>query len=821
MKVNHFIFCFCVGINTLFSQGFTNVNDLLGIPLGYQNGEYAAGLSFVDFNQDGLDDLTIPTGEGELIHFLVNTNDGFELITPLINNTEEIKQVIWVDYDNDGDLDLYLASKVTNRLYKNTGDLTFLDITESCGFNDPPDLSFCGSWLDYDEDGLLDLIISHRNSYLVGFITLYRNIGNDQFQDVTETAGLSGLGNSVLAMATFDFNRDGLEDIYVGQDFEVGNLLLKNNGDGTFDNLSAESNSSIQNNTMTITIGDYNLDGWMDIYLTNTPEGNSFLENQGDGTFEEIAESKGLLLFDFTWGALFLDADNDMDLDLHIASTTKSYMFENRGNDLPFLDVTNNWGLGEEFNYSNGTAMGDYNNDGAVDFAENNSYLSPPSLWKNNFNSGNFLSIDLIGTTSNTMAVGAEIVVFTGEVQQIRRIGCGEGFSSQNSYTQFFGLGSNSIIDSISIKWTNGAVNAYFNVPVNQRITYTENFAESFGCTDPLACNYNVAATTDNGSCIYPQQFYDCNGNCLEDADGDGICDQLEIPGCTDTLACNFNPMATQNMWCEYPDIYYDCEGNCLSDTDMDGICDELEIIGCIDTLTCNFDPLATESSDSCSYAQLYYDCLGNCLNDQDNDGICDDLEIPGCMDSLACNYNLLATDDDGNCSFPEAYNISGEPEPQGFNPLQYTYPETIGSTYQWEITGGEIIDGQGTAIVEVIWNIEGEGWLSVTETNEAECVINSIIHVEVLIVNSEEIRKHNIRYYPNPVHDLLIIDIGDWANDLINLEMYDIKGKEVMSMEGVFREISMEMEFLSNGIYQVMIENGGQRVGFRIVVER
>jgi len=264
-------------INTALSQGFTNMSSILNLPIGYQYGEYGGGISFVDFNQDDMDDLTIATGENAFLYFYQNTGNGFEELPALIDNISEVKQVIWVDYDNDGDLDLYTTSSSLNRLYKNTGNLNFVDITLTCGFNDPVKQSFCGSWLDYDEDGLLDLCISHRISHLVGNITLYRNLGNDQFQDVTSSAGLNDLGNSVLAMTTFDMNNDGFEDIYVGQDFQAGNLMLKNNGDGTFDNISMSSGSNIQNNTMTTTIGDYNGDGWMDIYLTNTAEGNYLL----------------------------------------------------------------------------------------------------------------------------------------------------------------------------------------------------------------------------------------------------------------------------------------------------------------------------------------------------------------------------------------------------------------------------------------------------------------------------------------------------------------------------------------------------------------
>ena len=366
----------------IFAQGFSQIGSSLNLPNGYGTGEYGGGISFVDFNQDGWDDLTYASGENDSLHFYINSENGFEKINSLVDNISEVKQVLWVDYDNDGDFDLYCTSHEQNKLYKNTGDLNFIDITASIGFTDPLSQSFNAVWLDYDEDSLLDLCVSHRTSFLEGHIKLYKNLGNDEFQDVTAIAGLSNLGNSVLAMTTFDMNNDGWEDIYVGQDYDAGNLMLRNNGDGSFSNISASSNSAIENNTMTTTIGDYDGDGWMDIYVTNTPEGNTLLRNQGDETFAELAAPMGVDLFSFTWGAIFFDADNDMDLDLHVSSPSQNFIFENQGNGLPFIDVTSTWGLIGDNSYSVGNALGDYNQDGQVDFSENNSYQNTHTFWK-------------------------------------------------------------------------------------------------------------------------------------------------------------------------------------------------------------------------------------------------------------------------------------------------------------------------------------------------------------------------------------------------------------------------------------------------------
>lgn len=180
---------------------------------------------------------------------------------------------------------------------------------------------------------------------------------------------------------------------------------------------------------------------------------------------------------------------------------------------------------------------------------------------------------------------------------------------------------------------------------------------EVSGCMDEAACNYDMNATDEDGSCTYAETYYDCDGNCLMDMDGDGVCNELEVEGCTDEAACNYDVDATNNDGsCDFPAAGYDCDGNCLADTDGDGICDPFEIAGCTDEMACNYDATATDDDGMCEYAEEYYDCDGNCLNDADSDGVCDELEIAGCTDEMACNYDAAATDDDGMCEYAEEY---------------------------------------------------------------------------------------------------------------------------------------------------------------------
>ena len=194
------------------------------------------------------------------------------------------------------------------------------------------------------------------------------------------------------------------------------------------------------------------------------------------------------------------------------------------------------------------------------------------------------------------------------------------------------------------------------------RPTFTWPVVDVAGCTDDTACNYNPDATVDDESCTYADAGLDCDGNCLADADGDGICDDDEIPGCQDNTACNYNAGATDDDGsCTFAEAGLDCDGNCLADADGDGICDDDEIPGCQDNTACNYNAGATDDDGSCTFAEAGLDCDGNCLADADGDGICDGDEIAGCQDDTACNYNADATDDDGSCTYAVAgYDCDG-----------------------------------------------------------------------------------------------------------------------------------------------------------------
>jgi len=187
------------------------------------------------------------------------------------------------------------------------------------------------------------------------------------------------------------------------------------------------------------------------------------------------------------------------------------------------------------------------------------------------------------------------------------------------------------------------------------------------GCMDADACNYNPDANQDNGTCAYPPFAYDCDGNCINDVNENGICDELEILGCTDPENPGYNPAANVDDGsclvggCVIP---FACNYDVDADYQLAGSCEFTSCAGCTDDAACNYDETATLNNGSCTYPDYGYDCNGDCVTDTDGDGICDEFEVPGCTDPTNPGYNPNATDDDGSClvggcSLPFACNYN------------------------------------------------------------------------------------------------------------------------------------------------------------------
>ena len=213
---------------------FDDVAAQIGVNYSYGDSEYGGGVSFADFDNDGWEDITYTSENGVDIYFLKNTNGDFNLVSfSGISNTNKTKQVIWVDYDNDGDKDLFItALEGKNSFYINDGEMNFTDISSSIGIFQTDLFTYGASFGDIDNDGDLDLFISNRSP--VDHNYLYRN-DSGTYVDITNSSGISLEGQLSFCSIFFDYDKDGLQDIYVSNDKEENiNRLYKNLGDGVF-----------------------------------------------------------------------------------------------------------------------------------------------------------------------------------------------------------------------------------------------------------------------------------------------------------------------------------------------------------------------------------------------------------------------------------------------------------------------------------------------------------------------------------------------------------------------------------------------------------
>lgn len=465
---------------------FQEVSEDLGLnDSSYGEGALGGGVSFFDFDNDGWDDITLASQEGDEIRFFKNIEGVFNQIIPSgITNTFETKSVQWVDVDNDGDYDFFATSNGSfSRLFENIGNFVFNEITQEAGLYLEPEYKIFGSsWGDYNNDGLLDLFVSSRDD---GSITthnvLFENNGDFTFTNVTDEVGLLIINTTSFCAAFFDYDNDGYQDIYVANDRDPLNLLYNNEGNDTFAEVGVISGTGVQIDAMSTTIDDYNNDGYLDIYVTNTFEGNAFFQNNGDGTFTDIAPTNGTLMESIGWGAVFFDADNNGLKDLYVSGEISS-----PGGTLPsafyYNDGTGNFSIPEDVGFENdlaknyGNAIGDIDNDGLPDlavlnFAPENSYL-----WKNNSTSGNnWLKVKLQGVESNRMGIGSWIEISVNGQKQYNYTLCGEGYLGQNSASEFFGIGESDSIDYIKVTWLSGEVDLIEeDIPINTAVTIVE-----------------------------------------------------------------------------------------------------------------------------------------------------------------------------------------------------------------------------------------------------------------------------------------------------------------------------------------------------------
>ncbi len=482
-----FLISFSINAQLLFED----VATLKGVGVSYGTGNFGGGISFCDYDNDGWDDITISSETGEKVKVFRNVNGSFQLVSMPFSETFQTKQIIWVDIDNDGDKDFHAVSDDNvNVLYRNDGNNQFTNISATSGLFTSNLYSFGTSWGDYNSDGYLDVFISNLDNITQNQRNyLYKNNGDNTFTDVTASSGIDFDNNLTFCVAFFDYDNDGDQDIYLANDRTTElNKLYRNNGNETFTDVSAISNTDVSMSAMSTTIDDYNNDGWLDIYITNTAsiipgavEGNALLENNGDGTFTNVAVESGTQFSSFGWGAVFLDADLNGDKDLYVSgpldgsvpSLLPSAFYENDGDNT--YTIPSNIGFQNDTRESYANALGDFNNDGKPDIVVLNEDENI-FLWENkSTNTGNYLKVKLEGTQSNRDGIGSWIEVSAGGKVQYSYTLCGEGYISQNSNTEIIGIGNATNIDYVKVTWLSGIVDTFTNVAPNQTLTIVEN----------------------------------------------------------------------------------------------------------------------------------------------------------------------------------------------------------------------------------------------------------------------------------------------------------------------------------------------------------
>ncbi len=495
------------------------------------------GCAFIDYDNDGWMDIFILSGirvegnPGDATNRLYKNNrDGtFTEVTEKagLHDVGWASGVCVGDYNNDGFEDLFCTYFGQNRLYRNNGDGTFTNVTKEAGLlNEAPRWGAGCTFIDYNRDGHLDLFVSnyvHFDFKRVpkpganincnwkgvpvecgprglppGFHSLYRNNGDGTFTDVSRETGISELRESYgMTAVVADFNEDGWPDIYVACD-STPSLLLINNGKGKFSEEGvlrgvALSEDGMEQAGMGIGIGDYDLDGHLDIFKTHfTEDTNGLYHNDGQGNFEDVTRAAkiGVETRYICWGAGMVDLDNDGLPDLfmttgsvypQIEKTLPQYpnkgprvVFRNLGSGI-FEELIEEAGAGVAAAHcSRGCAFGDFDNDGDVDIVIVN-LNEPPSLLRNDV-SGNhhWLKVKLVGTKSNRSAIGARVVVSYGGKRQAQAVMSQSSFYSSNDPRLHFGLGAEKSAD-VEVHWPSGAVEKLKTVTADQLIVVKES----------------------------------------------------------------------------------------------------------------------------------------------------------------------------------------------------------------------------------------------------------------------------------------------------------------------------------------------------------
>ena len=519
---------------------FVEVTKAAGIDFVHNSGAFGkkylpetmgAGCAFIDYNNDGWQDILLvngkdwpghSTGKGQTVSLYRNNQNGTftdatenaGLAVPLYG-----MGVAVADYDNDKDDDLYISCLETDRLFQNQGDGKFVDVTTKSGIHNPGFGTSC-AWFDYDKDGNLDLYVANYVEWTIEtdlFCTLdgvnkayctpesyegqssrlFRNRGDGTFADVSRLARIEDPTSKSLGVCAFDYNGDGWLDIFEANDTQP-NKLYQNNRDGTFIETGmiagvAYNESGTATGAMGIDAGDYDGSGKESLVIGNfSNEMMNLYHNEGDFFIDDapVANIGNPSLLTLTFSCFFFDFDLDGKIDIfaangHVENEINAvqsevtypqvpHLFQNGGNGT-FTEVVKSLGSAlQKPVVGRGAAYGDIDNDGDWDLLVTTSN-GPTHLYRNDGGNRNrWIKLKLIGTKSNRNGIGAKITVKSKSGTQTRTIKSGSSYCSQSELSAIVGLGTDSQVDTIRVVWPSGMVDVLVNVRPNQSLIITE-----------------------------------------------------------------------------------------------------------------------------------------------------------------------------------------------------------------------------------------------------------------------------------------------------------------------------------------------------------
>lgn len=453
--------------------------------------------AWVDYDNDGWEDLYVCDKSGTKSNklFKNNGNSSFQLVTssPLSSVTSKAVNSSWADFNHDGLKDVYITNATGSPgfLYKNLGKGNFQKI-ENSGLDKNPQYAHGSVWCDFNLDGYADLLIT--NFFETRFHQLYKNNGDGTFTLVTNTP-LSFESGRSMAPILCDYDNDGDADVFIPNGNNSPNSLFKNNGNFQFEKITTGEIVTDKFNSVAAAWGDYDNDGWMDLFVCNASgQNNNLYKNNGNGTFTKITNLSLTSDGGHSHGANWIDLDNDADLDLFVTNDQgPNFLYINNGNGgfTRYTDDAISTNLGK----SCGQSWGDHNKDGKLDVMISSHSDLPDHLFCGKA-SNHWINIQLNGVTSNPEAIGAIVKVIAGGKKLYRQNYPISAFGGQNSFRQHFGLGGTTSIDSIVVYWPSGYKQYLTTVASDQFITITEQAGNLLT---------GKAFSDDNNNCIWDQ----------------------------------------------------------------------------------------------------------------------------------------------------------------------------------------------------------------------------------------------------------------------------------------------------------------------------